>query len=121
MRSILLPAKALADESRLKILWMLEGRTLCVCEIQAVLGLAQSTVSRHMQVLEDAGFVVSERNGPWKDYRLNPLAPPIVQGLLALVRLAGASEPEARAVRNRALGVDRQVLCARTPAEGKRS
>ena len=44
---------------------MLEGRRLWACEIQAVLGLARPTVSRHMQVLADAGFAVSGRNGPW--------------------------------------------------------
>ncbi|WP_025323184.1 ArsR/SmtB family transcription factor [Deferrisoma camini] len=112
MREILAPAKALADESRLKILWMLEGRRRCVCEIQAVLGLAQSTVSRHMQVLEDAGFVVAERNGPWKDYRLNPAPPPFVQGLLAQVRMAGETHPVAREVREQAAGVSRENLCA---------
>ncbi len=112
MREILAPTKALADESRLKILWMLEGRRRCVCEIQAVLGLAQSTVSRHMQVLEDAGFVVAERNGPWKDYRLNPAPPPFVQGLLAQVRMAGETHPVAREVREQAAGVSRENLCA---------
>lgn len=112
MDDVLVPAKALADESRLKILWMLEGRALCACEIQAVLGLAQSTVSRHMQVLEEAGFVLSERNGPWKDYRLHPGPSPFVQGLLAQVRLAGAAHPAAREVRERAAGVNRQTVCA---------
>ncbi len=112
MNRMVAAAKALSDESRLKVLWLLEHRTLCVCEIQAVLGLAQSTVSRHMQILEDAGFVVSERNGPWKDYRLNPAPPPFVQGLLAQVRLAGESHPEARNLRERAAGVDRASLCA---------
>jgi len=112
MEQILGAAKSLADESRLKILWMLEGRRLCACEIQAVLGLAQSTVSRHMQVLEDAGFVVSERNGPWKEYRLHPAPPPFVQGLLAQVRMAGEGHPVAREVRDRAARVSRENLCA---------
>ena len=112
MRELLAPAKALADESRLKILWMLEGRALCACEIQAVLGLAQSTVSRHMQVLEDAGFVVAQRNGPWKDYRLHPQPPAFVQGLLAQVRMIGETHPVAREVREQAARVNREDLCA---------
>ena len=112
MESVLSPVKALADDSRLRILWMLEGRQLCACEIQAVLGLAQSTVSRHMQVLEDAGFVVSERRGPWKDYRFNPAPPPFVQGLLAQVRQAAAAHPVARAVRLAAAEASRETLCS---------
>lgn len=112
MSDILSPLKAVADESRLKVLWMLEDRELCSCEIQAVLGLAQSTVSRHMQVLEDAGFVVAERRGPWKDYRLNPSPGPFVQGLLAQVRLAAAGDPVAEGVRRQAAEVSREVLCA---------
>ncbi len=112
MQEVLTPVKALADESRLRILWMLEGREMCACEIQAVLGLAQSTVSRHMQVLEDAGFVISRRNGPWKDYRLRPDPPPFVQGLLAHVRAVGEAHPAARAVRERAARVSRENLCA---------
>ncbi len=111
MEAVLAPVKALADESRLRILWMLEGRTLCACEIQAVLGLAQSTVSRHMQVLEDAGFVVSERNGAWKDYRLHPEPPPFVQGLLAQVRQAAAGRPAVLDLRRRAAAVCREALC----------
>jgi len=116
MEEILSPLKAVADESRLRILWMLEARELCSCEIQAVLGLAQSTVSRHMQVLEDAGFVVAERRGPWKDYRLNPSPSPFVQGLLAQVRMAAAGHPVAEGVRRQAAEVSRETLCSQISA-----
>lgn len=116
MDSVLARFKALADESRLRIVWMLEERELCVCEIQAILGLAQSTVSRHLQVLEDAGFVVSERAGPWKNYRLNPLPPPLVQGLLAPLRLAAEGQREAAELREQARSVCREELCRRSAA-----
>ncbi len=112
MEDLLKPLKALVDESRLKILWMLEGRELCSCEIQEVVGLAQSTVSRHLQILEDAGFVVSEKAGLWKNCRLNPVPSPVVQGLLSLLRLAAVAEPEARETREKAAAVDRESLCA---------
>ena len=108
--------KALADESRLRILWMLEDRPLCVCELQAALSLAQSTVSRHLQSLEEAGFVTSERDGPWKDYRLNPLPPPQVHALLSVVRLSAESREEARAVRERVKAIHRKNLCGRPAA-----
>ncbi|MHB8763009.1 MAG: ArsR/SmtB family transcription factor [Deferrisomatales bacterium] len=108
--------KALADESRLRILWMVEERPLCVCEIQAVLGLAQSTVSRHLQILEDAGFLASERDGVWKNYRLSCAPAPLAQGLLAQVRLAAAGEGEARRVREAARHACRENLCGRPAA-----
>lgn len=112
MTTLLRSLKALADESRLRILWMLEDGPLCVCEIQEVLALAQSTVSRHLQILEEVGFVVSEKNGPWKHYRLNPLPQAPLQALLATARLAAASEEEARSVRKRARDAHREDLCS---------
>ncbi|GAB4263757.1 MAG: hypothetical protein Kow0092_14940 [Deferrisomatales bacterium] len=116
MGGLLGALKALADESRLKILWILEERALCVCEIQAVLGLAQSTVSRHLQVLEEAGYVVSERAGPWKNYRLASAPPPVVQALTAQARLAATGLREARRLRRLAAQVCREELCAGKPA-----
>ena len=62
--------KALSDPSRVRALKLLEGLDLCVCELQLLLGLAQSTVSKHMKTLEDAGLVVGERQGAWIIYRL---------------------------------------------------
>ncbi len=113
----LLPVlKALADESRLGVVWMLEERPLCICEIQAVLGLAQSTVSRHLQILEEAGLVASERAGPWKNYRLHPCPSPLVQGLLAHVRMGASGAPEATRLRARARAVCREDLCGKTAA-----
>lgn len=116
MESMLRALKALADESRLRILWMLEERELCVCEIQAVLGLAQSTASRHLQVLEEAGFVASSREGLWKNYRIHPGPSPLVQGLLAPLRLAAAGDAEAAELRRQAAAVCREELCARSAA-----
>jgi ArsR family transcriptional regulator len=111
VRPLILLFKTLADESRLKTLWMLEERELCVCEIQEALGLAQSTVSRHLMLLEEAGFVVSEKAGPWKNFQLNPSPSPATQGLLAVVRLAAQTEPEALALRERVRTICRENLC----------
>lgn len=60
--------KALSDPNRVRVLKILEGGPLCVCEIQEVLGLAQPTVSSHMKILEDAGLVHKERQGTWMIY-----------------------------------------------------
>ncbi len=70
MKSFVKVMKALSDPNRVKILKMLQRRHLCVCEIQAALEIAQPTVSSHLKILEDAGFVISRKEGLWVIYRL---------------------------------------------------
>jgi DNA-binding transcriptional ArsR family regulator len=70
MRSTLRVTKALSDIQRLRILLMLRAGELCVCRIVAVLGLAPSTVSKHLSLLSDAGLVDSRKDGRWAYYRL---------------------------------------------------
>ena len=62
--------KALSDETRLRILKLLSKRKLCVCELEAALGLPQSKVSRHLTVLRSAGLVEDRRDGLWIFYSL---------------------------------------------------
>jgi len=64
--------KALSDETRLRIMSLLiEGRELCVCDIMAVLKLPQSTVSRHLSYLRNAGLVSGRRQGVWMYYQVD--------------------------------------------------
>jgi ArsR family transcriptional regulator len=70
MKAFIKVMKSLSDPNRVKIIKMLQYKTLCVCEIQAILGLAQPTVSNHLKVLEDAGLVTSSKNGLWVNYTL---------------------------------------------------
>ena len=65
--------KVLADPARLRIVSMLataDGGEVCVCDITEPLGLSQPTVSHHMKVLREAGFVASERRSKWVFHRL---------------------------------------------------
>src|SRR5512136_1221492 len=62
--------KALAHPARLRILAMLRGGELCVCQVTAVLGLAASTVSAHLAELRRAGLVEEQKEGRWVRYRL---------------------------------------------------
>jgi len=64
--------KAMGDRSRLRIVKMLESRPMCVCELRAVLGVAQPTVSKHLKVLRDAGLITDEQDGLWTNYRICP-------------------------------------------------
>ena len=61
---------ALSDTSRIKALRLLAHGEQCVCTITDSLGLAASTVSKHMQILRDAGLVRPRREGKWTYYSL---------------------------------------------------
>ena len=63
--------KALSDPNRIKMMKMLQARPLCVCEIKEALGIAQSTASKHLKILEDAELVGSFKNGLWVNYSLS--------------------------------------------------
>jgi len=62
--------KALAHPARLRILALLRGGELCVCQLMEVLGLAASTVSEHLSLLRRTGFVSERKDGKWVFYRL---------------------------------------------------
>ena len=64
--------KALGDETRLRIMaLLLNGQELCVCDIMAALDLPQSTISRHLSYLRNAGLVDDRRQGVWMYYKIN--------------------------------------------------
>jgi len=63
--------KALADGNRTKIIKMLAIKEMCVCEMKAVLKMAQPSVSKHLKILEEAGLVESRKDGMWVNYRLS--------------------------------------------------
>jgi DNA-binding transcriptional ArsR family regulator len=67
--------KALAHPGRLRILAMLRGGDLCVCQITAVLELAASTVSSHLSDLRRAGLVAERKSGKWVHYHLIDTGP----------------------------------------------
>lgn len=64
--------KALSDPNRLRILKMLQSKSLCVCEITEVLQLASSTVSKHLSILKETGFIIEAKDGKWVNYLINP-------------------------------------------------
>lgn len=85
---------ALAEPTRLEAMRLLaDGSEHCVCELMHKLDASQSRMSRHMQVLKQAGLVVDRRDAQWVRYRINPDLSVVVSSLLdaALARefLAG--------------------------------
>ena len=65
MQSLVNITKALADENRVRALGALQHQPLCVCQIIELLGLAPSTVSKHLAILRQAGLVTSKKDGRW--------------------------------------------------------
>jgi ArsR family transcriptional regulator len=120
MRELLAITKALADENRLRVLAALEGRELCLCQIVDLLGLAASTVSRHMSVLHQARLVEARKTGRWVHFRLADASTPAVTAeVLAGVQNALRRDSQCRADRRRLreiLKLDAEGLCRRQGA-----
>lgn len=70
MKDTLNITKALADESRLRMLMALQDGELCVCQITELMGLAISTVSKHLSILYQARLVNARKEGRWMYYSL---------------------------------------------------
>jgi len=122
--------RALGDESRVRILEALRAGELCVCQIVAMLGLAPSTVSRHLALLRDAGLVEARKQGRWVYYRLVAAgsAPKLVRSALRLVHEALEGDVTARddaARLGEILALDPEILCceqrSETTAAGRRA
>jgi ArsR family transcriptional regulator len=113
MKDFIRVMKALSDPGRVKIVKMLQTKELCVCELTAVLKLAQPTVSKHLKILEDAGLVEQRKEGPWVNYK-------IIQGdtseyAAAMLKYLGgwlAEDAGVREALQKAKTVDRGRICA---------
>ena len=86
--------KALADETRLRVLLLLLDGELCVCEIIAALDLPQSTVSRHLAYLKRTGWVSDRKQGVWMYYHLKDDDDRLRKPLTVILRNTLADAPE---------------------------
>lgn len=115
MNAVLNVAKALADANRLRALMALGGGELCVCQIIEMLGLAPSTVSKHLSILHQAGLVEARKEGRWMYYRLPSRgAPRSIREALAWVRRNLSDTPQIvqdGKKLGKILSVDRETLC----------
>lgn len=71
MNDLLTIFKALSDETRIRILKLLEKGELCVCDIVAALDMIQPKVSFHLGVLKEAGLIKDRKQGKWIHYTLD--------------------------------------------------
>lgn len=117
MREFMNITKALADESRIRVLFALRGGELCACQIVEFLALAGSTVSKHLSVLYQAGLVAMRKEGRWVYYSLpGGEAPAAVRSALKWVFQSAGEHPRiAEDTQNlkRILQLDPVDLCRR--------
>jgi ArsR family transcriptional regulator len=71
VQDILTVFKALSEETRLRIVKLLEHGELCVCDIVAALDMIQPKVSFHLAVLKEAGLIKDRKQGKWVHYKID--------------------------------------------------
>lgn len=112
MRNLVKCFKALSDANRIRILKMLEVRPLCVCEITYVLGLASSTVSKHLSILRDVEFIIDQKEGKWVNYYLNEnTRQKYVQEVLPLLGKWLLDDQIVTHDREKVKSADRNIIC----------
>jgi ArsR family transcriptional regulator len=120
MRAFIKVMKALSDPNRVKMIKLLQHKVMCVCEIQAALGLAQSTVSKHLKILEEAGLIKYSKDGLWVNYSLaDGTDSPYAASLLGSLRHWLDDDAGLAAIVEKLPTIRREDICGnqRPPAE----
>lgn len=121
MRQLVRTTKALADEGRIRVLGALKGRELCVCQLIELLGLAPSTVSKHLSILRNARLIDSRKQGRWMYYRLagadapQPVGATLEWLMRSLEKIERIRDDERRL--EEILKIDPEVLCSRQSSQ----
>jgi len=114
MKDFLKVMKALSDPNRVKIVKMLQHKLMCVCELREALQIAQSSVSKHLKILEEAGLVGYKKDGLWVNYYLSDgMKSPYVSSLVGNLRHWLEDEPEIRELIKRLPSIQRENICRR--------
>jgi ArsR family transcriptional regulator, arsenate/arsenite/antimonite-responsive transcriptional repressor len=112
MKEFIKVMKALSDPNRVKILKMLQHKSLCVCEMRTALGIAQPTVSNHLKVLEDAGLVTYLKDGLWVNYSLaDGGGSPYAASLLGNLKHWLKDDPQVSTMIESLPGIRREDIC----------
>jgi ArsR family transcriptional regulator len=113
MKTLAKVMKALSDPTRLKIVKMLQHKSLCVCEMQAVLAQSQPNVSKHLKILQEAGLVESRKDGLWVNYALASTGKDDLYVATLLRNMEGwlEDDPEMKTILKKIQFVDRVTLC----------
>jgi ArsR family transcriptional regulator len=114
MRDFIKVMKALSDPNRVKIVKMLQHKTMCVCEMREALQIAQPSVSKHLKILEDADLVASRKDGQWVDYYLTDGSmSPYVASLLGNLKHWLENEEEIEELLEKIPHIRREEVCCK--------
>ena len=112
MRNFIKVMKAVSDSNRVKIVKMLQHGELCVCEIQEALRVSQPAVSKHLKILQEAGFLNSRKDKLWVYYRLDDgSSSPYVATILGNLKHWLEDTPEITEMVKRLPDIRRANLC----------
>ena len=112
MKDFIKVMKALSDPNRVKIVKMLQHRTMCVCEMREALQVSQPTVSKNLKILEDAGLVDFRKEGLWVDYYLTDGSKsPYVASLVGNLRHWMENETEVKELIEKIPHIHREEVC----------
>ncbi len=104
--------KALGDPNRIRIIKMLEERDLCVCEVREILDLSNSTVSKHLSILHDAGLITQTKEGKWVNYGLNSKSDiDMVRSVISMLKSSLLDDDVIRKDSEFVKKVDRNDIC----------
>ena len=118
MKSLILFFRALADETRLRIVMLLLHGELCVCDLMAILNSPQSKLSRHLAYLKHSDIVSGRREGVWMHYSLKVPLNDLYQDQIDLFKkkfsaLAAFREDKRKMLKFKAKGVCGSLVAAR--------
>ena len=112
MKDFIKVMKALSDPNRVKILKLLQQKTMCVCELQGALQVSQPSVSKHLKLLEEAGLVNYMKEGLWVNYYLaDGKASPYAASLLGNLKHWLEDDPEIADLVGIVPFLNREELC----------
>ena len=112
MKDFIKVMKALSDSNRVKILKLLQQKTMCVCELQGALQVSQPSVSKHLKLLEEAGLVDYIKEGLWVNYYLaDGKASPYAASLLGNLKHWLEDDPEISDLVGLVPFLNREELC----------
>ena len=114
MKEFIKVMKALSDPNRVKIVKMLQHKEMCVCELQEALQISQSSVSKHLKILEEASFVDYTKDGLWVNYYLTDgRNSPYASSIMGNLRHWLEDEPEVTDLMQRLPQIRREEICCK--------
>jgi ArsR family transcriptional regulator len=107
--------KALSDPTRVRIVKILQHKSLCVCELQQLLSIPQPAVSKHMKALEKAGLVKGSKAGLWVNYAVDyGSSNPYAAAILGNLRHWLGNDPALNRMEKKLPDIQRHTSCKRS-------